>query len=489
MATSSDLGSATAPLLRAVLEHPDDVANRRVYADALVARDEPRGEFIQIQCDLAEPGERTSEVLTTLRLRANALLAKHEKAWTAPFAKTAASWRFRRGMIERVYSKSARLLTGIETLFAHEPVTEIATNGLTQAQAAELGGRSELARVRSLRVTESSLATKGATALFASPHLAALRELDLTRAGVDAGGLAGLRASTLEDLELLALSGNRVSPDELLSFIDGAPLERLRELRLAGLVPGSLGAAIAGSCAKAPLLETMDLASNHYSDENVASLVPALEKVRRLRLEQNSVGPKGVAALRALSGLEDLDLSTNPIALAGAEELARGPWPSLRRLDLMQANIGDEGIEALVDRGSFPRLDEIDVRYLKAGPRAAEALARAPWPLQSVDLWANAIGDDGARALANASWRKSIRCLVLAYNEIGDAGVAALAAAEWPALERLVLHGNEIGADGARALAASTGMPSLVELDLEKTNAPASELKALRKRLGSGLIR
>jgi uncharacterized protein (TIGR02996 family) len=44
--------------LRAVLDEPEDIAARRVYADALIAEGDPRGELIQAspsRCDRATP--------------------------------------------------------------------------------------------------------------------------------------------------------------------------------------------------------------------------------------------------------------------------------------------------------------------------------------------------------------------------------------------------------------------------------------------------
>ena len=95
--------TAKAQQLLAVGAHLEDDAPRLVYADALQADGDPRGEFITVQCELAKlrlTGERRlwdwmgdglidDEVLDSpktkkLLARQNALLKKHGKAWLEP---------------------------------------------------------------------------------------------------------------------------------------------------------------------------------------------------------------------------------------------------------------------------------------------------------------------------------------------------------------------------------------------------------------------
>src|SRR5580704_765397 len=69
-------------LIEQVLAAPDDDAPRLVYADWLVLRGDPRGEFIQLQCRLAaEPDDANRRAM---RVAENKLLAAHETRWLAP---------------------------------------------------------------------------------------------------------------------------------------------------------------------------------------------------------------------------------------------------------------------------------------------------------------------------------------------------------------------------------------------------------------------
>ena len=69
-------------LLAAIVEAPDDDAPRLVYADWLQSRGDPRGEFIQLQCQLAATPD--DDRRRAMRIAENKLLAAHGKAWLAP---------------------------------------------------------------------------------------------------------------------------------------------------------------------------------------------------------------------------------------------------------------------------------------------------------------------------------------------------------------------------------------------------------------------
>lgn len=74
-------------LLAAIYANPADDGPRAVYADALIERGDPRGEFIALQ--LANRDDA----------RQRELLQRHEQAWTAPICSAAT---FRRGFVSRV---------------------------------------------------------------------------------------------------------------------------------------------------------------------------------------------------------------------------------------------------------------------------------------------------------------------------------------------------------------------------------------------------
>jgi uncharacterized protein (TIGR02996 family) len=89
MQTDDDI---EADLLRAICTAPDQDAPRLVYADWLMQRGDPRGEFIAAQClGPIESGARW-----------RALLSEHEEAWAAHVLALPLSYRFERGFIAHV---------------------------------------------------------------------------------------------------------------------------------------------------------------------------------------------------------------------------------------------------------------------------------------------------------------------------------------------------------------------------------------------------
>src|SRR5262249_10266051 len=67
-------------LEEALAENPDDLAAHAAYGDYLMERGDPRGEFIQVQLALEDPG-RPAKERTRLRKRENELLKQHGRQW------------------------------------------------------------------------------------------------------------------------------------------------------------------------------------------------------------------------------------------------------------------------------------------------------------------------------------------------------------------------------------------------------------------------
>src|SRR5437867_9522836 len=87
--------------LRAIIEEPDDVGLRLIYADWLEERGDPRGEFIRVQCQLEETDEYDPH-WTELKARERELLAVHERKWLGALDGRVWKWTFRRGFVEHI---------------------------------------------------------------------------------------------------------------------------------------------------------------------------------------------------------------------------------------------------------------------------------------------------------------------------------------------------------------------------------------------------
>jgi len=107
--------------LQAILAHPDDDHLRLVYADWLEERADPRGEFIRVQMELAQPGlDRARRV--ELQKREHALWVEHHKLWLGPLTPLVLRARFRRGFVDRVEMTPAQFVEHADVVFAAAPV-------------------------------------------------------------------------------------------------------------------------------------------------------------------------------------------------------------------------------------------------------------------------------------------------------------------------------------------------------------------------------
>jgi uncharacterized protein (TIGR02996 family) len=87
--------------LQAVLEKPDDDTPRLIYADWLSDHDDPRGDFIRVQCRLASaPADDPRR--PEWEAHEGELLRRHQDEWLGGLRPLATRWVFRRGFLDAV---------------------------------------------------------------------------------------------------------------------------------------------------------------------------------------------------------------------------------------------------------------------------------------------------------------------------------------------------------------------------------------------------
>jgi Ran GTPase-activating protein (RanGAP) involved in mRNA processing and transport len=286
---------------------------------------------------------------------------------------------------------------------------------------------------------------------------------------------------------------------------------RVRHLLLGTNGIGDAGArAAADLLAQRPGVETLYLGCNLIGPDGARALAQALTtdaSVSGLWLKRNPVGDDGARALadmlRKNASLRALDLVHTGIGAEGLDALARALVDAgrvLDRLDLGGNRLEARAVAPIVDaarRGAIRRLSLAVNALGDEGARlVADALA-AGAPLDALGLGSNGIGPDGVVALGEALGRApsltsldlsrapSTRALGGASNEAGDEGAVALARAlEGPsALRRLDLAGCGVRGRGAKALlAALETNRTLVWLRLG-AGAPRAVVRRLRVAL------
>jgi uncharacterized protein (TIGR02996 family) len=334
-------------MLRAFLEDIkadlEDDTPRRILADYLADQDDPRGDFIAIQCDLARlspegPGR------SLLQEQERDLQQRHQADWLGGLARLVAGWTFHRGLLRLDLDHTA----------------------LERRQQTQILAEPALAWVEQVRFTVSPHHYFGVGQAVERLGFAGL-DLSTTLLGPRLGvGLLGWPA--LPDLNRLNLARNQLEAVELESVLSNLTAPRLRSLILADNQLDRRGAA---RLVQFPLVRTithLDLTGNRLEGEGVARIVedaptsagmlelrlannlvhvdgaialassPYLRKLRGLDLSLNSLGDTGVTVLAAaanLQGLETLDVSGSGMGREGAEALLASPWlPRLRRLRL-----------------------------------------------------------------------------------------------------------------------------------------------------------
>jgi Leucine-rich repeat (LRR) protein len=285
-------------------------------------------------------------------------------------------------------------------------------------------------------------------------------------------------------------------------------------LRLARRDVGALAA-----CPLLARLRGLDLSGNNLKEADVRRLLtPHLSGLQQLDLSRNPLGPGGVAALTAsphLAGLRSLALRSVGMDFEGARVLAgHVGYPrkyaklthlaGLLALDIRR-NVIHDGVTVLAHSPHLARLTELslssvwgksveelhDSRYLKnltvlriSGDfsEGIPGLLCCPFAkkLRVLELDETGARDRHAEAIADCRHLTRLERLSLGNNGIGDDGLRALASrARMPRLRRLVLDRNQIGSEGARALCDSTLVRELCLLDLSYNHLDDGAASAL----------
>lgn len=420
-------------LLDAIHANLADDGPRLVYADQLQEANDPRGEFIAVQCELARLGyavkapswdwigdaladdEADPAHIRKLRSRETALLKAHGESWLAEAKQvnpkyTLHSLRFERGFVTHLESGAAAdVVDKLRSLCEAFPTLDSMDLWVR---------REEVARV------------------FEWPGFAELRALQMPMYSIP--GLITLRAAKLRDL---SLSGTDPRDVPLVRELFGwAPFRQLTALDIFGaaLTPADAVNLVA-SCGP---LDELQLRSAKLGPEGAAILANAkpLANLRILSLISNGIGAKGTAALIELQNLRALDLRKNKVGTEGAAALAE--HPSVRTIDLTGNTINAETLEALCGGDGLKELRELCLQATHVDDEGLRVLAASPLlgRLTGLNLRSNKITDAGAKVLAKSKHAANLRTLNLNNNEITAAGKKALEASKFLAAARISLR-------------------------------------------------
>lgn len=191
-------GASPVVSMAPVVADPHDEQARSAYARAIAATDPARAELIEVQLQLTRcrKARIRPDDWGKLVHREHALLTAHRARWAAGIRELVDGTLFLRGFVDKVTLPARRFLANAAELYRRAPILHL---DLTEVQevAAELFASPHLARIESLGLSRSGLGDAEASLLAGSPHLGNLTWLDLHMNEIGRSGLEALAASTL----------------------------------------------------------------------------------------------------------------------------------------------------------------------------------------------------------------------------------------------------------------------------------------------------
>jgi uncharacterized protein (TIGR02996 family) len=374
-------GSVGDTLEKALVKDPDDLGAHAAYADWLTQQGDPRGEFIQVQLALEEPG-RSATDRKQLQKREKELLQKHQRDWLGNLARF---FLHKEGVPD--YLKDQ-----VSHQFSRGWLNTLVIPLLTGDLAWTLAKATQTRLVRNLCILD--------VAVFVAEDWDDDAEVDHDQMQEDYPGLGPLTKSPyLGNLRFFQLGNqHEVGNDDYLYDSLRAPY---------------IGLDVLWMIQKMPKVEELYL--NLYNSIDGKELF-GLRSLTRLRVLQFCLGdsyPLRVLAENAAMG-QLTHLLLHPQAVeegkkayitrAGVRALVRSRHlPHLTHLALHQTDMGDEGCTEIVRSGILDRLEVLDVSY-------------------------GSITDAGARILAACPDLAYVEFLNVSQNALTKKGIAALEA-------------------------------------------------------------
>ena len=315
---------------------------------------------------------------------------------------------------------------------------------VARPDAARLFASPLLSTLRTLTIREANMGAAGFLQLAASPHLGSLRTLRLPGNSIGNAGMSALfDAVSLTSLSELDLSETdsygRYGEDWILdptgveALAEWSGMARLRSLTLSGNEVGQDGLGALLRSPNASSLKELVLRGSGLTQramQEFGAAVPQLQ-LDILDLGQNLLRSRGaeyLAHAACLRELKVLALDSCELELRGARDLAKAPFlGSLRRLNVDHNSFGPKGLHTLL--GEQPQqLHTLQLVNNDLGEEGVSDLAESPVSdtLLELDLGQNELGESAAQALGKAKHLQSLLILGLSHNRLSKQAAAAL---------------------------------------------------------------
>ena len=228
-----------------------------------------------------------------------------------------------------------------------------------------------------------------------------------------------------------------------------------------------------------PLLEeepdSLKLSGRYISSDDVKIICnyPGIKTVRVLDLADNQVNDEALPVLfesENLAQLEELYLGINFLIGEGLTEIACSSQiklGNLKKLVISDNRLTDASVADFIRSKNFPNLESLDVGWNEVGNETAKALADATSfsGLKTLILERSYIELEGLKEMVQGDLMDQLQELNISANKFKDEAVQMIATTpKWKSLKILRLSQNMFGDPGAKALGESTSLSGLTHL-------------------------
>jgi hypothetical protein len=307
-----------------------------------------------------------------------------------------------------------------------------ATHSITGSELARFLKSPHLHALKCLSFIATEIGDTGAEALAAWPGLARLEELSLWGCELTTRGLRALaQCPNLQRAWRLDVGRNPAAEAAVPELLASPHLGAVRDLDLSGYTLTPALAELFATATFRTALAELDLSYSTIAEGALAALgrcdLPALRTLVPDSATFNDDDDFGLLAEADFAGaLVELDLSSCKITGSLDALLWPGTFPRLRVLKFGFAQLSTAAVEQLIE-ARLPALERLDLCSTNLDDDA-ERLARSPLldTVTELDLQYNAIGLKGARALARSEHLARIKRLCVDGDAVGAAGKRAL---------------------------------------------------------------
>jgi Ran GTPase-activating protein (RanGAP) involved in mRNA processing and transport len=219
----------------------------------------------------------------------------------------------------------------------------------------------------------------------------------------------------------------------------------------------------------------LKLSGRYISSDDVKIICnyPGVKSVRILDLADNQVNDEALPVLFEsgnLVQLEELYLGINFLIGAGLTDIAcssQVKLGNLKKLVISDNRLTDASVADFIRSKNFPDLEFLDVGWNEVGNETAKALAEATSfsGLKTLILERSYIELGGLKEMVQGDLMDQLQELNISANKLKDEAVQMIASTpKWKALKILKLSQNMFGDPGAKALGESISLAGLTHL-------------------------